>query len=208
MHIPMQDQIQNVPGAQPVDDSQAWYALYTRHQHEKTVADLLARKNFTVYLPLYESSRRWKDRVKQLSLPLFPSYVFVQGGLDRQLQMLTTPGVFSVVNCAGKAQPIPEPEISAVRRMVEGPLRAEPHPFLKCGDRVRVKRGPLEGLEGILSRTKGLFRLVVSVEMLAKSVAVEVDASLVERVAPRDSAASLTAWQDRNPFAVSAGSVQ
>lgn len=165
----------------------AWYALYTRHQHEKSVAELLTKKSFTVFLPLYEATHRWKDRLKRLSLPLFPSYVFVHGGLDRQSQMMMTPGVYSILTCASKAQPIPDTEIDAVRQMVEGPLRVEPHPFLKCGDWVRVKRGPLEGLEGILARTKGLFRLIISVEMLAKSVAVEIDAELVERIPRRDS---------------------
>lgn len=181
----------------------AWYALYTRHQHEKTVAELLAKKSFTVFLPLYEAAHRWKDRVKHLSLPLFPSYVFVYGGLDRQLQMMMTPGVYSIVTVASKAQPIPDVEIDAIRHMVEGPLRVEPHPFLKCGDWVRVKRGPLEGLEGILVRTKGLFRLVISVEMLAKSVAVEVDAALVERVPQCAPAAASRSQQRLGVFAYS-----
>lgn len=159
-----------------------WYALYTRHQHEKMAADLLAKKDFEVFLPLYEATHRWKDRLKKLSLPLFPSYVFIRGGLDRQLQIMTTPGVYSIVANAGRAAAIPEEQIEAIKRMVEGPLRAEPHPFLNCGDRVRVTSGPLEGIEGILVRKKNLTRLVLSIEMLMKSVAVEIDAWMVERI--------------------------
>lgn len=163
----------------------SWYALYTRHQHEKMVAEILLSKEFHVFLPLYEATHRWKDRIKKLSLPLFPSYVFIQGGLDRQLHIMTTPGVHSIVANAGRAIPIPGEQIDAVRRMVEGPLQVEPHPFLKCGDKVRVTSGPLQGIEGILIRKKNYTRLVLSVEMLMKSVAVEIDAWMVERVMSR-----------------------
>lgn len=159
----------------------AWHALYTRHQHEKMVADLLCKKDFKVFLPQYEATHRWKDRLKKLSLPLFPSYVFVKGGLDRQLQIMTTPGVYSILANAGRAAEIPDEQIEAVRRMVEGPLRVEPHPFLKYGDLVRVTTGPLRGIEGVLVRKKNLTRLVLSIEMLMKSVAVEIDAWMVER---------------------------
>lgn len=169
-----------------------WYALYTRHQHEKMAADLLAKKDFHVFLPLYEATRRWKDRLKKLSLPLFPSYVFVKGGLDRQLQIMMTPGVHSIIAHGGRAAAIPEEQIEAIKRMVEGPLRTEPHPFLNCGDRVRVKCGPLEGIEGILVRKKNLTRLVLSIEMLMKSVAVEIDGWMVERVGSERSSHSLS----------------
>lgn len=168
------------------DGDSAWYALYTRHQHEKAVAGILSNKGFEIFLPLYAAVRHWKDRVKHLTLPLFPSYVFLRGGLDRRIQVVSTPGVFALVGHAGRPAPIPEVEINAVRKMVESSLRAEPHPFLKCGDRVRVKSGPLEGLEGILVRKKTLFRLVLSVEMLNQSAAVEVDASAVEPVSRRN----------------------
>jgi transcription antitermination factor NusG len=164
-------------------EGSAWWALYTRHQHEKVVADILTAKGFEVFLPLYESLRRWKDRSKMLSLPLFPCYVFVRGGLDRRLQVVTTPGVHMILFTGERVAVIPEGEIEAIRKTVEGPFRVEPHPFLKCGERVRVTQGPLEGVEGILSRKKNLFRLVLSVEMLAQSVAVEIDASDVEPVA-------------------------
>ena len=162
-----------------------WWALYTRHQHEKVVADMLMAKGFEVFLPLYESVRRWKDRSKVLSLPLFPCYVFVRGGLNRRLQVVTTPGVHMILNHGENVATIPEDEIQAIRLTVEGHFRVEPYPFLKCGERVRVTRGALEGVEGVLIRKKNMYRLVLSVEMLAQSVAVEIDAADVEPVEAR-----------------------
>ncbi len=162
--------------------SSVWYALYTRHQHEKTVAGMLIEKGFETFLPLYATVHRWKDRVKHLSLPLFPCYVFLRGPLDRWLPILTTPGVHTVVGFGGQPAMIPRSEIEAIRRVVESPVKAEPHPFIKCGDRVRIKVGPLQGLEGVLLRQKNLWKLVLSVEILQRAVVVEVDASVVERV--------------------------
>jgi len=159
-----------------------WWAIYTRHQHEKVVADVLSAKGFQVFLPLYDSIRRWKDRQKLLSLPLFPCYVFVCGGLNRPFQILSTPGVHMALTHGDRIAVIPEKEIDAIRRTIQGPFRMEPHPFLRCGDRVRVVRGSLEGVEGILIRKKNQFRLVLSVDMLAKSVAVEIDASDIESI--------------------------
>jgi transcription antitermination factor NusG len=162
----------------------SWWALYTRHQHEKTVAEMLSNKGFDVFLPLYDSVRRWKDRNKLLSLPLFPGYVFVRGGLSRKLQVVSTPGVHMILYRGEQAAVIPDAEIQAIRAAVNGHYRVEPHPFLKCGDQVRVIRGSLEGVEGILTRKKNYVRLVLSVEMLAQSVAVEVNASDVEPINP------------------------
>jgi transcription antitermination factor NusG len=159
-----------------------WYAIYTRHQHEKTVAQILTSKGFEVFLPLYGAAHRWKDRTKVVSLPLFPCYVFLRGGLERRLDIVTTPGIYALVSTAGQPAAIPPIELEAVRRAVESTLRVEPHPFLKCGDWVRVKCGPLAGFQGILIRKKNLYRLVLSVEMLGKAAAVEIDAFLVERL--------------------------
>lgn len=169
------------------DSTLSWHAIYTRHQHGKAVADILSRKGFEIFLPQYTSTRQWKDRRKEISLPLFPSYVFIRGGLDGMLQIVMTPGVYWLVSLGERVAVIPQEEIDAVRRLIESSLRLEPHPFLKCGDWVRITSGPLEGVEGILVRKKGTFRLVLSVEMLQKSVAVEVDVSTVERAA-RDAA--------------------
>lgn len=157
-----------------------WWAVYTRHQHEKAVADGLSAKGFEVFLPLYESTRRWKDRTKVLSLPLFPCYLFVRGGLDRRLQVVTTPGIHTILYRGEDIAVIPDQEIEAIQKAIGGPSAVEPHPFLRCGMRVRVTRGALQGVEGILIRKKNLLRLVLSVDMLAQSVSVEVHAADVE----------------------------
>lgn len=177
MHSPQTE----VRDATPVPE---WYALFTRYQHEKPVAFALSNKGYDVFLPLYSSVRRWQDRDKQLWLPLFPSYVFLHGGLERQLQILTTPGVIHIVGCAGRPAVVPRHQLNAVRQMIESQMRVESHPYLLCGDRVRVKTGALMGLEGILTRKKGIARLVVSMEMLGRSAAVEIDHSNVERIGP------------------------
>jgi transcription antitermination factor NusG len=165
-----------------LEGDSCWWVLYTRHQHEKVVAEMLALKGLEVFLPLYESVRRWKDRRKILSLPLFPCYVFVRGAVSRRLRVLTTPGVHMILGNGERAAIILNGEIESIRRSVEGSFRVEPHPFLKCGERVRVTRGTLAGVEGILVRKKSLYRLILSVNMLAQSVAVEIDASDVEPV--------------------------
>lgn len=157
-----------------------WWAVYTRHQHEKVIAEMLSTKGFEVFLPLYESTRRWKDRTKVLSLPLFPCYLFVRGGFERRLQVMTTPGIHMILHRGEEVAVIPDEEIEAIQKAVEGPRSVEPHPFLRCGMRVRVIRGALEGVQGILIRKKNLLRLVLSVDMLAQSVSVEVHASDVE----------------------------
>jgi transcription antitermination factor NusG len=160
----------------------SWFALYTRHQHEKTVASALSYRGVEVFVPLYTSVRRWKDRNKKLQLPLFPGYVFMQNPENRWQPILATPGVHSVVGFGGRPAEIPVSEIEAVRRVVGSSLQAEPHPFLKCGDHIRLTAGPLQGLEGLLLKKKSLWKLLVSVDMLQRSVAVEIDASMVERV--------------------------
>jgi transcription antitermination factor NusG len=163
-----------------------WYALYTRHQHEKMVDQILTNKGFSTFLPLYATTHNWKDRTKSLSLPLFPCYVFLKGGINRRLQILTTPGIYGLVSCAGQPAAIPEIEIEAIRRVVDSGTRVEAHPFLKCGNWVRVKCGPLTGIEGILVRKKNISRLVLSVEILGTAASIEVAAFQVEAVkAPR-----------------------
>ena len=164
----------------------SWYAIYTRHQHEKTVAQILTGKGFNTFLPLYATTHDWKDRTKALMLPLFPCYVFLKGGIERRLHIITTPGIYGLVSSAGQPAAIPDIEIEAIRRVVESGTRVEIHPFLKCGSWVRVKCGPLAGIEGILVRKKNISRLVLNVEILGTAAAIEVAAFQVEVVtAPR-----------------------
>jgi transcription antitermination factor NusG len=165
-----------------------WNAVYTRHQHEKSVAESLVGSGFEVFLPTYNVIRRWTDRKKQLSLPLFPCYVFVRSNFERRLRILSTPGVHFLVMFAGRPAPIPDLEIEAIRKAVESRHRVEPHPFLHCGDWVRVTSGPLADVEGILVRKKGSYRLILSAELLGKSIAVEIDAFSVKPLSRRSTA--------------------
>ena len=162
-----------------------WWVVYTRHQHEKSVAEMLAAKGVEVFLPIYETVHRWKDRKKTLALPLFPCYLFVRETNDGRLLALTTPGVHMLLTRGNGLAVVPHEEVKAIQRALMDPSHVEPYPFLKYGERMRVVRGPLEGIEGILIRKKNLYRLILSVQMLAQSAAVEVDASDVEPVSPR-----------------------
>lgn len=178
----------SLPSAEIQGSAGCWYAVYTRHQHEKAVARTLLGKRFEVFLPLYTTCRRWKDRLARVSLPLFPGYVFLRGGVDRRLDIVSTPGVHFLLSSCGQPAAVAEEEVEAVRRVVDLKLAAEPYPFLRCGDRVRVTAGALAGLEGILTRKKNHLRLVLSVELLEKSIAVEVDGTDVERLRPSGAA--------------------
>ena len=168
-----------------------WFAAYTRYQHEKGVAEILANKGFETFLPLYCVTHRWKDRLKPLSLPLFPCYVFLQGPLTRRAEILTTPGLHWLVGCGGRPSEIPRTEVEALRQAIGEGVKVEPYPFLKYGDWVRVKSGPLAGIEGILVRKKNHSRLVLSIELLQKSAMVEVDGFAVERVGGERTALSV-----------------
>lgn len=160
----------------------AWYAIYTRHQHEKSVSQILARKGFETFLPLYSASHRWKDRTKVVSLPLFPSYVFFNGDSSRRLDILSTPGIYDIISFSNQPAPIPAKEIEDLRRVVESGIPIDPHPFIRCGETVRVKSGPFAGVEGNLVRKKNICRLVLSVEILGRAAVVEIESSAVERI--------------------------
>jgi transcription elongation factor/antiterminator RfaH len=157
-----------------------WYAAYTKHQHEKRAADLLSRKGIEVFLPLYREAHRWKDRTQMVSVPLFPCYLFVRTNADQKLEILNTPGVFWLVENGGRACPVPESDIESVQKLVRSCSSVRPHPYLRNGDRVRIRTGALAGIEGILTRTKNQHRVVISVDLLSKSLSVEVDLSVLE----------------------------
>jgi transcription antitermination factor NusG len=152
-----------------------WWAVYTKHQHEKRVADMLLCKGTEVFLPLYRAHRRRRDRTVSLTLPLFPSYVFVRQAPHMRLAVLSTPGVHLIVSNGPSFGVIPDEEIENLRVALAAERAIEPHTFCRTGSRVRITRGALQGLEGILVRQKGFCRVILSIEMLAKSVAVEVD---------------------------------
>jgi transcription termination/antitermination protein NusG len=157
-----------------------WYVAYTCAQHEKRVAEQLAERDVEHFLPLYATLHRWKDRRVWLDLPLFPGYVFVRLALQDRLRVLQVPSVVRLVGFGGWPTGLPDEQVEALRAGLSGSLRAEPHPFLTVGRRVRVRRGPLQGAEGILVRKKNIFRMVLSLELIMRSVSIEVDAADVE----------------------------
>lgn len=166
--------------------NQRWYALYTKHHHEKKSADLLARKGIEAYLPLYSSLRQWRDRRKRLEVPLFPGYVFIRSTLENRTEILGTPGVFFIVASGGQSCWIPDHDIESMQTMTKSRGLIEPHPFLRSGDYVRIHRGPLAGVRGILTRVKNQDRIVLCVELLRKAVSVEIVITDVERIRKSD----------------------
>jgi len=159
-----------------------WYAAYTSANHEKRVALQLGQRSVEHFLPLYASVRRWKDRRVELELPLFPGYVFVRSTLRDRLQVLQVPGIAKLVGFGGQPTALPDQEIDALRQGLSRAMRLEPHPYLKVGRRVRVTTGPLQGLEGILVRKKNCSRFVISLDLIMRSVAAEIDVAELEPV--------------------------
>jgi transcription antitermination factor NusG len=162
--------------------AEAWYAVYTRFQHEKSAAALLQQKNFEVFLPVFRSVHRWCDRNQWVTLPLFPCYLFLRTSVDRKVEVLRTGGVRWFVENAKRTCEVPEGEIETLRRVCSSGASVLPHAFLRQGDHVRVHAGPLAGTEGFFVRAKNRYRVVISVELLRKGVSVEVDMGDVKRV--------------------------
>ena len=159
------------------------YCFHSVRPHcEKTTATILQNKGYQEFLPLYRSRRPWPDRTKQLDLPLFPGYVFCRFSPHGRLPILTTPGLVHIVGIGKVPVPVDEQEIEAIHTIIKSGLAAEPWPFVKVGNLVRIDHGCLYGLEGILIETKKRHRLVVSVTLLQRSVAVETDRDWVSLV--------------------------
>ncbi len=159
-----------------------WYALYTRSNFEKRVAAELAAKQVDAYLPLVREVHHWKDRQKQVEIPVFPGYVFARF-VDRpqtRLGVLRTSGAVRILGSGNRIEPVPDPEIEAIRRLLQAQVPCFAHPFLKEGAWVRVRRGPLQDVEGLLIRVKNRTRLVLSVTLLSQSVATEIDITDVQ----------------------------
>jgi transcription antitermination factor NusG len=159
-----------------------WYAAYTCAQHEKRVAAELGMREVEHFLPLYRSVRRWKDRRVQLEFPLFPGYVFVRLALRDRLRVVQIPSLVRLVGFGGLPTALPDREMEILRSGLCQSLRAEPHPFLTAGRRVRITGGPFAGLEGVLKRKRSNLRVVVTLELIQRSVAVDVDAADVQGV--------------------------
>ncbi|HEY6339369.1 MAG TPA: UpxY family transcription antiterminator [Candidatus Sulfotelmatobacter sp.] len=173
--------VMNAPQALPTESGGTnWYALYTAPRHEKKVAEQIHRRGITCFLPLYRSVRRWKDRRKELDLVLFPGYVFLRIALQNRLQVLQLPGAVRLVTFNGQPAPLVGGDIENLRLRLSHPGKIEPHPFLRVGRRVRVRSGPFQGLEGIIQRTRDRCRVIFSIDLIMRSIAVEVDEADVE----------------------------
>jgi transcription antitermination factor NusG len=158
----------------------SWFALQVRTRHESGVASFLDMKGYEIFLPVYTSRKRWSDRVKKVESPLFPGYLFCQFDPQDRLPILTTPGVIQVVGYNRVPIPVEESEIQAIQALAASGLPNQPWPFLSVGDRVRIEAGPLRGCEGLLVEFKGNHRLVLSITLLHRSVAVEIDSASVK----------------------------
>jgi transcription antitermination factor NusG len=156
-----------------------WFALQVRARHEQGVADHLVGKGYELFLPLYKCRKRWSDRVKEVEAPLFPGYLFCRLNPHDRLPILKTPAMIQIVGSNRIPTAVDEYEIQAIQAMVASGIPNQPWPFLATGDRVRIESGPLIGLEGILVEFKGNHRLVLSVTLLQRSVAVEIDSAFV-----------------------------
>jgi len=169
----------------PVTTSdETWYALHTRPRHEKLVVQRLEERGVKTFLPIVTEVHKWSDRKKQVQLPLFSCYVFAKFVPQRveRLHVLRVGGVLGLVGSGGEGTPIPDGQIDAVRTLIDGPIPWSSHPFLKIGQRVRIRGGALEGLEGVLVARSGNQTLVISIDAIQRSLAVRVEGYQVEAV--------------------------
>lgn len=152
-----------------------WYAIQVRTRWERSTATILTGKGYETFLPTYKSSKRFASRQKEVSAPLFPGYVFCRFDVTKRLPILITPGVIGVVGSGRVPIPVEEHELSAIQAIVSSGLTAAPWPYLEVGQRVRIEDTSLQGIEGILVGFRGSRRVVVSVSLLRRSVALEID---------------------------------
>ncbi len=164
------------------DSEKAWYAVRTKPRHEKAVAKALQALGHECFLPLRRECRKWSDRVRTTEFPLFPAYVFCRFCWERRLPILTTPGVVSIVNFGSKPAPVDPAEIVSLQKAIASGMFLRAQSFLVPGARVRIERGALEGVEGILSAHKNIHRLIINITLLHRSVAVEIDRESISEV--------------------------
>jgi len=188
----------NSPTVLRNDIEQNWYAIYVRPSHEFQVAKRFSIREIDYYLPQYQVEHRWKNRCsKKLDLPMFPGYIFAHIAHRERVRVLEVPSVLSVVGTAGRPTALADSEIEAMRSGLQA-RNALPHPFLKMGERARIRRGALTGIEGVILRDKNSLRVVISLDLIMQSVSFEVDWDELEPVA-----ASLPVMGPLNGHAVS-----
>ncbi|NKE73143.1 UpxY family transcription antiterminator [Candidatus Manganitrophus noduliformans] len=154
-----------------------WYAIRTKSRHEKFVRNHLAGQGFDPVLPLVRRLNQWKDRKKEIDTPLFPGYCFARFAWKDHFSVLKAPGVVQIIGGSGRPEPIPDHEIEAVQKLTTTTLFYEPFTYLQEGSRVKISRGPLQGVEGILSRKDGQHRVVIAIHLIQQAAAVEMDIS-------------------------------
>lgn len=159
-----------------------WFALQVQGRREQWTASLLQGRGYQTLMPLYRSQRRWSGRSKEVSAPLFPGYLFCRFDVLKRMPILVTPGVLAVVGRGRVPVAVEDSEIAAIQTMVSSGLPVEPWPYLEVGQKVRIEDAALYGVEGILIRFKGSQRIVVSVSLLRRSVALEIDRARVSPI--------------------------
>jgi transcription antitermination factor NusG len=159
-----------------------WYALQVRTRYERVVAEYLSGFDYEWFLPVYKDRKQWSDRIKQVEIPLFPGYLFCRFDAQHRLPILKTPGVVQIVGYNRQPVAVDEAEIAAIQTLVASGMPNQPCSFVEIGDRVAIGSGPLRGLEGILVESRGRHKFVLSVSLLQRSVAVEIDSMSVTPV--------------------------
>jgi transcription antitermination factor NusG len=173
-----------IPRRAALEESSFWFAVQTKARHEKKVNAELREKGICSFLPLHRERRRWSDRYQWVELPMFSHYLFVKllPTAESRVRVLQTAGVVQFVGATGCGTPIPNEQIESLHAIVSHCVSAAPHEFLRVGERVRIRGGVLEGIEGILSAIRNDKSVVVSVELIQKSVAIRIDGFEIERV--------------------------
>jgi transcription antitermination factor NusG len=169
---------------QSADERMRWYALHVKTRFEKVVSQNLRGKGYEEFLPLYRRTSRWSDRTRELEIPLFPGYVFCRFDPLYRMPILTVPGVNMIVGIGKTLMPVEDRELASIRTVLDSDLYCEPWPFLAIGQKVCVERGPLAGTEGMVTLVKNSHRLVISVNLLQRSVAVEIDRDCLKVIPP------------------------
>jgi len=185
----------------PRPDQLSWYAIRIQTRLGSVASATLHGKGYEEFLPLYRSPRRWSDRIKKLELPLFPGYLFCRFDVsDRLMPILTTPGVIGIVGAGKTPVPIDDAEIEAIRAILRSGLAAQPWSFLRVGSKVYIEGGPLAGVEGIITSTDKVHRLIVSVSLLQRSVAVEIDREWARPITDRMGPGAVTLSEHTRPL--------
>jgi transcription antitermination factor NusG len=183
-----------------LSNGSSWFALQVRSRWETPTADLLRAKGLEILLPTYATRRKWSDRIKVVESPLFPGYLFCRFNVNNRLPILVTPGVLAIVGRGKTPVPVADGEIECIQAAIGSGIQLEPWPYVEIGERVRIQHDVLDGMEGILTSFKGNHRVIISVTLLRRSVALEVDRSRIipvesGRAATKKSAAELASLE-------------